>query len=164
MFSGRQSIMPLGRPGRDTVGETELEDHMKSAQRIMKKMGKSATFGYRAANCLRSEALQIDRLIQVLDCKEFAVLMPSDSTQRHQESLKAEIEPQIEELLKMREQRKQDRDKKEERAKRSASTMQNTGTPRSDVAAVRREQLLLQRKERLKKDNQALQRQLTELS
>ncbi|KAG8806628.1 hypothetical protein FRC17_004895 [Serendipita sp. 399] len=90
--------------------------------------------------------------------------MPSDSTQRHQESLKAEIEPQVQELLKMREQRKQDRDRKEERAKRSANTMQSTGTPRSDVAAVRREQLLLQRKERLKKENHALQKQLAELS
>lgn len=116
--------MPLGRGGLESlqdVGASYSAEHAKSARSIMKTMSKAAMIGYRAANSLRSEAIKIDRLNTILDCTEYAVLVRQDATRKHQEALKAEIEPQVQALLKLREERRAERDKQEERYRRRVS-------------------------------------------
>lgn len=96
---------------------------------------------YGAASCLRSEALQIERLHEILECTEvrtrlafccdafadilrtdftlqYAVLVREDATRRHQEHLKAAIEPQVQELLRMAEERQMEREKLAEKLRR----------------------------------------------
>jgi hypothetical protein len=82
--------------------------------------------------------LQIERLHEVLECTEvsiishyvvthsliqlcpsqYAVLVREDATRRHQEHLKAAIEPQVQELLRMAEERRVEREKLAEKMKR----------------------------------------------
>jgi len=81
--------------------------------------------------------LQIERLHEVLECTEvsiishgvaihsliqppsqYAVLVREDATRRHQEHLKAAIEPQVQELLRMAEERRMEREKLAEKLKR----------------------------------------------
>lgn len=82
--------------------------------------------------------MQIERLHEVLECTEvgivshdaviysliqthpsqYAVLVREDATRRHQEHLKAAIEPQVQELLRMAEERRMEREKLAEKLKR----------------------------------------------
>ncbi|PVG00463.1 hypothetical protein CPB86DRAFT_782540 [Serendipita vermifera] len=158
--------MPLGGAGRESTldpGLPDAQEYAQSARTIMKSMARCKVAAYGAASCLRSEALQIERLIGVLDCTEYAILVREDSTQKHQEILKASIEPQVQELLKMAEEKQAERQTVEERMRRRAEHLQTTGTPRAENAAVRREELLLQHRERLKKEIQKLKSQAQDL-
>ncbi|KIM29385.1 hypothetical protein M408DRAFT_328668 [Serendipita vermifera MAFF 305830] len=160
MFSSRQSIMPLRGPaGRESMrdpGLADAQEYAQCAERVMQKMIRCRDASYGAASCLRSEALQIERMHEVIQCTEYAVLVREDATRRHQEHLKASIEPQIHELLRMAEERRVEREKIAEKMKKRANNLQSTGTPRAENAAVRREEILMQHRERLKKEIQKL--------
>ena len=93
--------------------------------------------------------MQIERLHGVLECTEvsiishelvihpliqirpaqYAVLVREDATRRHQEHLKAAIEPQVQELLRMAEERRMERERLAEKMKRRVRVhFSSTGT------------------------------------